>query len=107
MRHEGIKVIFNVALGMVERVPQNWNGKPVNYFYKMTGRNKTSNELLIWTPEMKTLWKDHYGTESEYFNKTNLIFFTSAVTDIKNEIRSFSPLIFYWPSNKTKFYEKS
>lgn len=94
---EGIKVIFNMAVERVERVEK------INYFSKMS----FSYEFLIWTLERKTtlaLWKDFSGTESKYFNKANLIFFTNTVTDINNKVRSFLPLIFYLPSNNTTFY---
>ena len=66
-----------------------------------------SNEFLTWVLERKTslaLWKDVSGTESKYFNKANLIFFTNTLTDINNKVRSFFPLIFYLPSNNTTFY---
>ena len=77
--------------------------KKFNYFSEMS----FSYEFLIWALERKTsraLWKDVSGTESKYFNKANLIFFTNTLTDINNKVRSFFPLIFYLPSNNTTFY---
>ena len=56
-------------------------------------------DFLIWTPEMKEslpLWDNHFGKEAEYFNKTHVDYYTTALIETINETRRFRqrPTIF-------------
>lgn len=63
--------------------------------------------FVMWTPEMKqslALWDFHDPEVTNYFNKTTVSYFTTAITDTQNEARSFSPILLKFTSNHTTFY---
>ena len=67
-----------------------------------------SYDFMIWTPEMKEslpLWGNQFEKEVEYFSKTDIHYFTTAIIDTINETRSISPIIYFLKSNHSEIYD--
>ena len=55
---------------------------------KTNSSEDRSYDFLIWTPEMKEslpLWGNQFEKEAQYFNKTDIHYFTTAIIDTIGE----------------------
>ena len=74
---------------------------------KTNSSEDRSYDFLIWTPEMKEslpLWGNQFEKEAQYFNKTDIHYFTTAIIDTINETRSISPELYFLKSNHSEIY---
>ena len=55
--------------------------------------------------ESLPLWGNHFEKEAEYFNKTDIHYFTTAIIDTINETRSISPVLYFLKSNHSEIYD--
>ena len=55
--------------------------------------------------ESLPLWENHFEREAEYFNKTDIHYFTTAIIDTTNETRSISPVLYFLKSNHSEIYD--
>ena len=109
---ENIAIYFNTR---VTRLVRQTVSKDSNSYKSIISTQNTktnfsedrSYDFLIWTPEMKEslpLWGNHFEKEAEYFNKTDIHYFTTAIIDTINETRSISPVLYFLKSNHSEIY---
>ena len=55
--------------------------------------------------ESLPLWGNQFEKEVEYFSKTDIHYFTTAIIDTINETRSISPIIYFLKSNHSEIYD--
>ena len=111
---ENITIHFNTKVTRLSRRKVSLK-ETHSYISNVATQNTKTNSsgervynFLIWTPEMKEslpLWNNHFGKEAEYFNKTHVDYYTTALIETINETRSISPETHYIRTNHTEFYD--